>query len=534
VDSITPTADLEAAPASKNSKWTYVFFLGVGVIAIALRTPELSSKGFWLDEAYSVLVARLPLMEMLEKLSQDATPPLYYILLAPWVQLFGTGEAAARALSIVFSVGGIALMGLLSFRYFSPRIASVVTLMLAFTPMSVYYAQEARMYSLLALLGTALVFSSLEYLTRRSRLALILVAFFSLLMLLTHNVAAWFVIGVNIAFLSLCNDRKLLLHWLAAQSIAALCYLPWLLIALEHVHEQSDVLAWFFDYWNAKSVVGHFMTTIGTFALGDFPPYLAIQSPLSTAPFLRGGALLLMFFGLYRWRRSTGSRFIAVTLLAALILSLGYSALYQPVHIPGRTDHAYLPLFALLLALGIDGLKSRLLEGTVLLIGMIGALAILQLYHDFPAKNDSRTYLWELQDNLNPGDIVITTGLTWAETAYYFDRWAVPATVLPFPKTVEDHPGYLNYRELMKNPMQLYSDADDLIRISKETLGPDNAIYLLYLRPLNVNGIIAERLLRDFPNVIEIGSQPFRQSVLGHRVRIIRMQAEQPGAGSQP
>ena len=86
----------------------------------------------------------------------------------------------------------------------------------------------------------------------------------------------------------------------------------------------------------------------------------------------------------------------------------------------------------------------------------------------------------------------------------------------------------------MKNPGQLYTNADHLVQICKETLGPDNAVFLLYLRPLNVNGIIAERLVRDFPNVIEIGSQPFRQSVLGHGVRIIRMQAEQPGASSHP
>ncbi len=526
-----PTADPEATPISKNTLWTCVFFLGVCAIAVALRTPELSSKGLWLDEAYSVLAARLPLMEMLEKLTREGTPPLYYLCLAPWVQLFGTGEAAARALSIVFSVGAIALTGLLSLRYFSLRVASVVTLMLAFTPMHVYYAQEARMYSLLALLGVALVFASLEYLTRRSRLALILTALFSLLMLLTHNVAAWFVIGVNVAFLSLCDDRKLRLRWLAAQSLLALCYLPWL-ITLEQAHEQRDVLAWFLDYWEAKSLVGHFMTSIGTFALGDFPPYLAIQSPLSIAPFFRSGALLLMCFGLFSWRRSTSARFVAVTLFVALILSLGYSVLYQPVHIPGRTDHAYLTLFVLLLALGIDRLKPRLLEGAVLLVWMIGSLAVLQIYHDHPAKNDSRNYLWELQANLNPGDIVITTGLTWAETAYYLERWAVPVTILPFPKAVDDHPGYLNYKELMKNPGRLYADAENLTQICKETLGPDNAIYLLYLRPLNVNGIIAERLMRDFPNVIQIGAQPFRQSVMGHGVRIIRMQAERLGMGS--
>jgi hypothetical protein len=276
------------------------------------------------------------------------------------------------------------------------------------------------------------------------------------------------------------------------------------------------------------------MTTIGTFALGDFPPYLAIRSPLSTAPFLRIGALLLMCLGLYRWRHSTVTRFIAATMFAALILSLGYSILYHPVHIPGRTDQAYLPLFALLLALGIEGFKPRLLEGAVLLVGMIGSLLILQVYHDYPTKNDSRAYLWELQSNLSPGDIVITTGLTWAETAYYFDRWEIPATVLSFPKTVEDHPGYLNYKELMKDPGRLYADAEDLVQICNETLGPDNAIFLIYLNPLNVNGIIAERLVRDYPNLSQISPQPFRQSVVGAGVRIIRMQAEPSGRSSDP
>ena len=198
------------------------------------------------------------------------------------------------------------------------------------------------MYSLLALLGVALVFSGLEYLTRGTRLALLLAALLSLLMLLTHNIAAWFVIGVNVAFLSFCEDRKLRMRWLAAQSLAALCYLPSLMVAVQQAHEQGDVLAWFVRYWNAKSLVGHLMTSIGTFALGDFPAYLAIQSPLSTAPFLRSGALLLMCFGLFQWRRSTGARFVAVTFFVAFVLSLGYSALYQPAHIPGKFDYAAL------------------------------------------------------------------------------------------------------------------------------------------------------------------------------------------------
>jgi len=529
-----PTADSEAKSAHQSTLWAYVFFLGVVAIAIALRTPELASKGLWLDEAYSVVMAGLPIRGMLDQLNRNATPPLYYLCLAPWIRLFGSSEAAARALSVVFSVGGIALCGMLAFRFFSLRIASVVTLMLAFTPMHIYYAQEARMYALLSLLGTALVFASLEYLARGSRLSLLLAALLSLLMLLTHTVAAWFVLGVNVAFMAICRDRRKLWYWLAAQSFAGLCYLPSLLLTLQKAADQRDVLAWFIPYWKARSVLGHFMTSIGTFVLGDYPPYLAIPSPLATAPFLRGGALLLLCYGLYRWRHSPGAQFVAVTFFVAMFASLGYSALYHPTHIEGRTDQAYLPLFVLLLALGVADLRPRWLEGAVLVIGMVGSLVILQIYHDYPVKNDSRNYLWELQGNLEPGDIVVTTGLTWAEATYYLGRWSAPVTILPFPKAVEEHPGYLNYKEMMKNPARLYADAEEIAQICQKTLGPDNAIYLLYLRPLNVNGIVAERLIRSFPNVIQIGMQPFRQSVLGHPVRIIRLQAEMPGFGFYP
>ena len=87
----------------------------------------------------------------------------------------------------------------------------------------------------------------------------------------------------------------------------------------------------------------------------------------------------------------------------------------------------------------------------------------------------------------------------------------------------------------MQNPGRLYADAEKIAEFAEKNLGPGNAIYLLYLhdlRPINVNGIIAERLIRSFPNLIQIGAQPFRQSVLSHGVRIIRMQAERSEAGS--
>src|SRR2546430_14921027 len=61
----------------------------------------------WLDEALSVNIARLPLADIAGALRHDGAPPLYYFLLHLWMQVFGTGDVAVRALSGVFALAAL-------------------------------------------------------------------------------------------------------------------------------------------------------------------------------------------------------------------------------------------------------------------------------------------------------------------------------------------------------------------------------------------------------------------------------------------
>jgi len=147
--------------------------LATGAVALVLRTVSLGTKGMWLDEAYGVNLVRRPLGALIEQLSLESTPPLYYLLLDLWIHCFGTSALAVRSLSTAFSLAGIALIGLIAVRYLSVRTAAMAMTLLAFTPLHVYYAQEVRMYSLLALFGTALVFFALDYQSRRGMRSLL-------------------------------------------------------------------------------------------------------------------------------------------------------------------------------------------------------------------------------------------------------------------------------------------------------------------------------------------------------------------------
>jgi hypothetical protein len=72
-------------------------------VSVALRTGALDA-GYWIDEAIAVGIASHEPAEIPRLLLQDGSPPLYYLLLHAWIGLAGTGEAAARSLSLLFAV----------------------------------------------------------------------------------------------------------------------------------------------------------------------------------------------------------------------------------------------------------------------------------------------------------------------------------------------------------------------------------------------------------------------------------------------
>src|SRR4051794_40055749 len=74
--------------------------LGVlAIVALGVVLRFVCRSDLWADEALSVGIARLPVDRLLAALRHDGAPPLYYLLLHGWMRVFGSGPAAARALS---------------------------------------------------------------------------------------------------------------------------------------------------------------------------------------------------------------------------------------------------------------------------------------------------------------------------------------------------------------------------------------------------------------------------------------------------
>lgn len=125
------------------------------LLALVLRWPGLGTTNLWLDEANSWLLAKYPLPELLANIRASPGSPLYFLLLKLWVQVFGDSERALRALSLVTSLALVPATYALGTHTLSRRAALIGTLLLALSPLHLYYAQEARVYMQLALVATA-------------------------------------------------------------------------------------------------------------------------------------------------------------------------------------------------------------------------------------------------------------------------------------------------------------------------------------------------------------------------------------------
>jgi len=87
----------------------------------------------------------------------ESAPPLYYALAWLWTQLTGTGEVGLRSLSALTGVATIPVAYLLGVELRGRRTGIAAAALVAVNPMLLWYSQEGRAYSLLALL-TALSF----------------------------------------------------------------------------------------------------------------------------------------------------------------------------------------------------------------------------------------------------------------------------------------------------------------------------------------------------------------------------------------
>jgi 4-amino-4-deoxy-L-arabinose transferase-like glycosyltransferase len=198
----------------------------IGVVALtalgaALRFATLDLQSFDFDEAITVgPVLGGSFHSMLDAIPRsESTPPLYYVLAWFWTQAFGHGEVGVRTLCALFGSALVPVAFGAARELGGWRAGTIAAGFVAVNPQLIFFSQEARAYSLLALLGTLSFWAFLIARRDGHARSLVLWALASAAALLTHYFAAFLVVPEAIWLLAVRRPR--LAVALAAAGVAA-------------------------------------------------------------------------------------------------------------------------------------------------------------------------------------------------------------------------------------------------------------------------------------------------------------------------
>jgi mannosyltransferase len=429
------TLENRLAALAQTRFWLLVSLLGLA--ALLLRLPTLSSRSLWLDETYSAWFAALPLHELWTRVPLYEThPPLYYTLLKAWSALAGRSEAGLRSLSALASVLTVVLIPagarLARLGGAAERIALLAGLFLALNANSILFAQQARPYALQTLTGWLAVFCSCVLLTEVTRPGKPLRKSFGL--------------RISVAGLACCAGLTLWLHntgvfaafgiW-TGMTVALLLNGPgprrrqMLAVGLAGI---GALLVWspFIPMLILQSAAMDKLSYWITFKPRNVT---AAWSVISGWPTLHYPAAALALAGFYSlWRRSRLHFWHLLCVLALPVLALAaYSYLVKPVFL-SRLFAWLAPLGMVLLALGVAALRARWRLPVVAVMLALSMHAVLGFYR--LRTEDWREMLAQLAHETRPGDLILAfPNEVQMPLAYYTKPGmaAAPVVYLPGP-----------------------------------------------------------------------------------------------------
>ena len=170
-----------------------LYVLVIAVVAGILRFYRIDEKSIWLEEAFSLWIARHSLWEGWRWLIEvDQHPPFYYSLLHSWIWLFGPLEGAVRTLSALASTLTVPVFYAGCRRLLDRQTAFVAVGILAVSPFHVQFGQETRMYALLTLEVAFVIYYLARLVSSRVPKGRdwVGLAVAQALVMLTHNTAA--------------------------------------------------------------------------------------------------------------------------------------------------------------------------------------------------------------------------------------------------------------------------------------------------------------------------------------------------------
>ena len=378
------------------------------ILALLVRLLGIAARPIWYDEAFSILFAEKGLSAMLYGTlaptgtgSADIHPLGYYTLLWLWMKIFDESIIVVRILSIIAGMVVVYLVYPIALEITSDaRTAELGMFIAALAPFQVHYAQEIRMYAVLALWLLLATYACFRGVRENHWKWWVLFSISAALAQYSHSLAAFYLIPLSILPLLQRNWRALRAVILAGVG-ALILYSPWLIqLPAQFTKVQNS-------YWVERPDISRLFTLLLVYITNTPLPAQFVSMLLAVT-------LLIVLIGAIQTVRNTrkaggspGDLLLYLCFAQPLILFL--FSQWKPVYI----ERALLPsgaIFCIWLAWVVTKTNlSKIAQITFLgLLSIAFTAGIFQhiSYQDFP-YGPFKELDTSLQQRVMAGDVIL-------------------------------------------------------------------------------------------------------------------------------
>ena len=364
-----------------------IIFALILVLAFVLRLFHLADESIWLDEGISIAMSKLSLSEMIDKSAVDSLPPLYYSLLHYWMLLFGDSEFSVRFLSLIFSLSTIVAAYQVTKLLIDETVALVVAFLLAISVFHIEYAQEARMYSLIALLSTLSWYFFLQWREESKIRWIVLLFVINVLLLYTHVLAAFFLLTQNMYWwFSKEKGSIATKSWLLMQFFLLCSFAPWMTVLF------GQASTWHSTVWmplpSVKEILGTVSTYSGSVALALLFCALILKGLISFKEEKRRVVFLLIWLAL------------------PTFLLLLFCFVFKSIYLQKYTIASSVPFF-ILVAYGLKSVVEKKHKIAVLLSVSVLCAIKLAVYYVEDRKEQWREAVALIEKKATQEDVIL-------------------------------------------------------------------------------------------------------------------------------
>ena len=125
---------------------------GLVALNLVLKLWHLTAAEIAMDEPFTIFYASGSVADIFDMLRTENHPPLHFLFMHAWVKWFGIDPWMVRLPSVIFSTLAMVYVFRLG-KMFSLHVAVVGALLFSFSSYHMYFAHEARVYPLFAMLA---------------------------------------------------------------------------------------------------------------------------------------------------------------------------------------------------------------------------------------------------------------------------------------------------------------------------------------------------------------------------------------------